>query len=370
MNYIVQFVENIFKYIYIIYKMSAYNKTFYDNFYVKNKSLFSTLDKFKNVDINNYDTCLNKLKLTINDIKKIHKNINNNNRRNIINYEPNKLTLFSDKCYDNFETEYKGTISTVSNNITNSKNIKDKNSDISLLLNLEYLTCRDPNKYKRVIVFKNKLNITLLDFSTSNFSGRKYYRYLFTKLILGDDYNLQNKTNGFYNDGTLGQEIIYYFLEIYCYDRYNFFKKLAINSYNDEIPQHVQETAPLFPALLANINELLVNKNWKNDYPPIDGVTYFDKSPNSKYGIEIVIYTSEISLELINSIYINDGTNFVNKREDVTVFNPKTIDFIKLEKIITLSHKPSNIKIIEGGDYKSKYLKYKKKLNGLNINTN
>jgi hypothetical protein len=328
--------------------MSLYNKDFFNLFYKNNKNLLASLDKFKNINIHNEYEVLNKMKLTKKDIKYIHKRLYNTNSENILNFEKNNLTLFSGKCYDNMET-YKGTISTVTNNLTN-KLLEKKQSNISALFSNTYFNCNKENKYKRVIIYNNIYNTTLLNFTTNDYSGRKYFRYLLTILILGNDYKFNINKNQFHSDGTLAQEIIYYFLEVYCYDRYNFFKNLSVNDYNNNTLN-----------TLDNLNELFSNKIWIDEYPPIDGIIYLDfNSKDINYGIEIVIFINEFNLKEKNSIYINDGENFKEKKDEVTNFNPEiNINFKELDKKINNLYPPNILNIIEGGNYyHNKYNKY------------
>jgi hypothetical protein len=218
-------------------------------------------------------------------------------------------------------------------------------------MNSNFFNCKNDDKYKKIIVMNNNYTMTFLNFSTLNYSGRSLYRYLLTKIILGDDYDLYIVSNnysnyyGFYKDGTLGQEIIYYFLEIYCYDRFNFFYNLANEQY-----------------LL--INELFENIFWSNEYPSIDGVLYIDKSIDDMkeiYGIETIVFTPEIFLNEINNIYINDGVNFTFDIENVTINNkPININFNILKEWLT--HFNSSNQIMVGGKkYNKKYLLLQKK---------
>jgi hypothetical protein len=178
---------------------------------------------------------------------------------------------------------------------------------------------------------------------------------------LGDDYN-QNmvvknhaKYSGFYKDGTLGQEILYYFIEIYEYDRYNFFKNMA----NDEY--YLINNVDDIDKVNIKIDEFFSNKYWQNEYPAINGVIYIDKSSDivSSVGIETVIFVNELYLQPTNNIYINDGINFKDNKEDVTDTNNDVV--INMDALKTkLEGFNINPQIQVGGHYK-KYMKYKNK---------
>ena len=221
----------------------------------------------------------------------------------------------------------------------------------------------------------NKFNMTLLNFSTRDYSGRSFYRYTLTKLILGDDYdpdevvkNIDTYT-GFYKDGTLGQEILFYFIEIYCYDRYNFFFNMANEQYL--LLGKVNKDTDIKDTDIKNkkINELLKNKLWISEYPPIDGIIYLDKSNDDGRevsGIETVIFIPDIFLKKIDDIYINDGKNFKSKIKDVSELNPKLIDFNSL--FCYLKNLNSHKQKLIGGGYYDKYKKYKNKYLSLKNN--
>ncbi len=354
--------------------MSLYNKAKFHEFFnsPNNKILLRKLKKFASTNVDDLDSVLNTMKLTKNNIKTVHKTLSDNNPKNIINIPKKFIKLFSSKCFDNFETEYKGTLSTSSNMIQNNKlhTAPTKTSMFSA-----YFNCRNDNKFKRVVVLENNYDMTLLHFSSDDYSGRVYYRYMFTQLLLGDDYDqlevIQNhsKYTGFYRDGTIGQEIIYYFLEIYNYDRFNFFKEYITRDYV-ETKKHGSAVhgKEIGPPTSDKLNEMLSSKLWRNEYPAFDAVIYIDHNweGNTDFaGVEIVVFISEIYLEILESIYINDGTNFTPNKSDVnTVLDPNDIvvDIDKLEQYINNRYvTPDNIIMVGGNPYKQKYIKYKGK---------
>ena len=349
--------------------MSAYNKTKVEEFIrnPQNRELLSKLNKFKKIDLSNENLVINTMKLQKESVKRIHNFLLEKNKNAIINIKKDDVKFFTAKCFDDFENSYKGTVSYTTNTFSNDPN----KTTFDVMLNKNYFNCRDSNKYKRVIIATNKYNMTLLNFSTSNYSGRSLYRYILTKFILGNDYNPQivadnpTKYSGFYKDGTLGQLFIYYFLEVYCYDRFNFFKNMATEDY-----QLIRDIRDRDLAKQTKINEFLSNELWLNQYPGIDGVLYMDKSTNDRTvltGVETVVFVQEIYLTTVDNIYINDGADFKSIKDDVTILTPPTIDMDILK--CTLNKLTSNNPIMVGG-YHEKYLKYKKKYLALKNLTN
>lgn len=341
--------------------MSDYNKKFFIEFYKNsnNKLLLTKLNKFANLDISNFDKVLNNMKIKKEEIKELHKKLKKNNESSIINIKKESVKFYSAKCFDNLETEYKGSVSFVTDTFYNN----DFPDSFSAMLNSNYFNCKLPNKYKRIIMMTNIFNMTILNFSTSNYSGRSLYRYLFTKIILGDDYEpeliIQNigEYTGFFKDGTLGQEIIYYFIEIYCYDRYNFFYNMA----NDE---YILKKNQLSEEKNTKIKELLENELWQEEYPNIDAVMYIDKSMDESkivIGIETVVFINEVYLKKVKDIYINDGTDFKLDKTLVTNFTNPTINMNKLHCLLKEHNSQNQIMVGGGESYYNKYLKYKNK---------
>ena len=373
--------------------MSEYNKKAFDRFFANksNLEMLSELNKFKSININDKDTLLNTLKLTKSNVKNIYNNIKNSSYENsIIKINKNKLTLFSAKCNDNFETIHKGVLSTTTDLFINNKL---HTSSFRGSLVQKYFDCNESNKYKRLIVFKNKYNLTLLNFTSDNYSGRKYFRYLMTKELFGDDYDLskvsQNyaKYSGFYKDGTVGQEFINYFIEIYAYDRYNFFMNLVKKDYETNIPctdtiQSLPYTYSIKYNCIENkYDEITENELWSNDYPPFDGIIYIDYTEGSSNSIagstcelsfdssthcresavETVIYIPEIYLAIIKNLYMNDGEHFTfNKDEVISTNSNQMIMFAKLESFINDNFINTSNQLLVGGAYNT-YLSNKNK---------
>jgi hypothetical protein len=346
--------------------MSLYNKTFFFEFMKNdtNKLFLSKLKKFREIDITNVNKVLEVMKLNKDSVKKIHLLLQNDNNDAIINIEKKKIKFFTAKCFDKFETDYKGSVSFTTDTFINETNENSFNA----LLNNEFFKCKSDNFYKRIIIMTNIYNMDFLNFSATNYSGRSFYRYIMTKMLLGDDYDpvmiVKNfdKHHGFYKDGTLGQEIIFYFIEIYCYDRYNFFNNLSNEQYLLVDP-HNKNSKDEKEEKNNKINELLINKMWRSEYPSIDGVIYVDKSnDNGKeiIGIETVVFIPDIYLTKIDDIYINDGINFKSDLKDVVSKNPDQlrINFNSLSCMLKTLNSPTQIMI---GGYHKKYLKYKNK---------
>ena len=214
-----------------------------------------------------------------------------------------------------------------------------------------------------------------------------------TKELFGDDYDLskvsQNyaKYSGFYKDGTVGQEFITYFIEIYAYDRYNFFMNSVKKDYETNIPctdtiQSLPYTYSIKYNCIENkYDEITENELWSNDYPPFDGIIYIDYtegSSNSIAGstcelsfdssthcresaIETVIYIPEIYLAIIKNLYMNDGEHFTfNKNEVISTNSNQMIMFAKLESFINDNFINTSNQLLVGGAYNT-YLSNKNK---------
>jgi len=137
----------------------------------------------------------------------------------------------------------------------------------------------------RISFYKNKFKLYLYNFSSPNYKNRYIFRLLITKIILGDDYldilssPFEYIKHGFFEDKTIGQEVYYYFLELYNYDRY----KILKSSYDNFFDTFNRETFEEY----YNCDQI------NDEYPPFDDVLYFD---NSKYkdmnfpGIECLIF--------------------------------------------------------------------------------
>jgi hypothetical protein len=167
----------------------------------------------------------------------------------------------------------------------------------------------------------------------------------------------------------LGQEIINYFIEIYEYDRYNFFDKIA-KTYYQKIRNHAYDVMLYDDKIITKISELFSNKYWKKEYPPLNGVLYMDVSDNGSnqiYGVETLIFVNELILNNIKSIYINDGYHFVDNKSNVTNTDNNVFIHINLLATYLDRHIDASKYVSIGGMNKSinKFNKYNKKINNL-----
>jgi hypothetical protein len=225
----------------------------------------------------------------------------------------------------------------------------DKSASVSL--NPIYYNINNKLSFGRISYYRNKLPVCIYDFSGDNYKNRFIFRKIVTKLILGEDFftkiivdNL-NPIEGFFKDNTIGQEIYYYFLEIYNYDRYNFLLK----SYN---------------SFISNFNrglfeEFLNSPEINREYPPFDGVLYFDHSihNNIQYpGTECLLFIKEIITKIFgikcafNNKFYN-SLQFVDAINDFNMYLDNPNDLVPIKDVCK---EFNNI-------YKNKYLKYKKK---------
>lgn len=217
-------------------------------------------------------------------------NIRHNNCSNINNFKYELYEFFwnTDECQrngamsmvscDNISNDSRYTTEDLLNSINNYKQRYITN--ISAVSN--YLG-NNLQKYCRIIKFKNKLKLRILNCDPDNYSGRLIFRQLITKILLGDDYDF-SFTEGCYKDGSLGQEVIYYLFEIYNYDRYWLLHKL----YYKILKKHI----------INNPN--ISFENFYNDksiniiYPSIDGIYYYDSSETNIESKNIIINGTEL----------------------------------------------------------------------------
>jgi hypothetical protein len=309
--------------------MSLYNKTKWDRFVQVNYDNIKQLQKFSNM--NSADDILRIAKLTKNQIYELRKIFS------VVYYDINKLKIATAARIQMYDPSknikipmplsiYESTYNNLTNNIPLQKSFanefyefdwgeQSRNGTISLtscdstipssrtiaqdkyLLNLSTTINyfgETFDLFGRFIYFKNKCPLRILKPETKNYSGRYSFRYYLTIMILGDDYKFNFKDEVF-PDGTLGQEIIYYLLEIYAYDRYHF----LFNAYSKLTAIDPNITLEDFYGA-SNIDEV---------YPAMDGVYYYDhsiaKSINIR-GTEILIFTPELLLNISEVFYITD----------------------------------------------------------------
>jgi hypothetical protein len=322
--------------------MSFYNKTKWDFFINNNYNDIIKLNKFKNC--NNTHAILEAAKLTSNDINKlinlfsnklIYYDINKLNSYHVVkinsitepqfnniikkeNLDNTKYNFF-EKFWNDNNNKRTGTISMVScdnisprsrsdyNNSTNDKlNVVDNVGNIAI--NTKYFGNKI-NNFGRIVHFRNKHSLRILNCYPTDKLGRYFFRLNITKIILGDDYSF-NFIKGCYKGGCLGQESIYYLLEIYNYDRY-------YNLFN------------MYSKINTNIDNLHINlpskysfENFYNNpavntyYPSLDGLYYHDDSniPDininiNVHGTELLIFIPELLLNIISSKFIDDIIN-------------------------------------------------------------
>ena len=395
--------------------MSLYAKKIVSKFIVSNKDLLLKLDKFKH--LNNYSTddeFINAMKIRVNDLSTLYSELLKDNK--VLYYNINDLKLINsnssfplNKSTVMTVQQIKDELNLVKNDLMNkvtiptSKNINkffdfydiiningragsmsfslctdnkvinniydemckncnqtmctcsplqqnDKSASISL--NPKYYNIDNNQSFGRISYYNNKLPVCIYDFTGTNYKNRYIFRKLITKLILGEDFftkiivNNLNPIEGFFKDNTIGQEIYYYFLEIYNYDRYNFLLK-SFNSFSSNFNR-------------GNFEEFFNSPETNKDYPPFDGVLYFDhsKHDNLDYpGTECLLFNKEIITKLIgikcafNNKFYN-STEMINAIDDFNIYldNPTDIKII------------NNVcKEFDTANYKIKYLKYKQK---------
>lgn len=345
--------------------MSKYNYAKAVEFISHNKEFLVRLDKFKGLSKSSRDSeFLNRMKITIEDMIKFMRknkdkkldfkmkelvlvNASTSFREDNINVIENgiKNNFPRDKFFDfesstNKISNREGTMSfSLCNEITFLKKpecFESEKCHISkfylsnVSINPRYYSLDKPYSFGRITYFFNDLPLTILNFYTADRRGRIQFRREVTQLILGDDYltkitnfNGQENHIGFFKDKTIGQEIYYYFLEIYNYDRYNYF----INSYiKNNLSEEVVKLS--FGEFVSTLDD---------DYPDFDGVVYFDTSSFKDIdypGPEVLIFSAELKLSICgylmawnNKYYTvqqkqelkDDFLKYINNRKDYIV---------------------------------------------------
>jgi hypothetical protein len=327
--------------------MSLYNKSKWDYFVSSNYNQIIQLDKFKNC--HNGDNILDTAKLQPYDINKLINLFSNNlkiyeinklktyhvlksknkidvhqynNIKNKTNLNYSKYDFFELFWKDNNENTRNGAMSMTScdnvskesrtsySNPTNDLN--DESNIGNIAINPAYFG-EQINDFGRIVKFKNSHKLRILYCNPTNKLGRYFFRKAITKILLGEDYTF-NLRDGCYKDGCLGQEIIYYFLEIYNYDRYYNLQMLFNNlKNNNEYELHI------------NLPDKYTFEEFYNDesvniyYPSLDGLYYHDDSSMkvdgteiSVHGTEIVTFIPEKLFDISSSIFIN---NIINSTE-------------------------------------------------------
>lgn len=324
--------------------MSFYNKTKWDYFINNNYNNIIQLNKFKNC--NNTHDILEAAKLTSNNINKlidlfsnklIYYDINKLNSYHVvkinsitepqfnniiknINLDNTKYNFFEKFWNDDDDNNKRtGTISMVScHNVspysrinyktTNDDNLNVNNNVANIAINTNYFGNKI-NNFGRIVHFRNKHILRILYCYPTDKLGRYFFRLNITKIILGDDYSFNFK-EGCYKDGCLGQESIYYLLEIYNYDRY-----YTLFSMYNKIKTNTDELYINLPSKYSFDN--FYNSNAVNTYyPSLDGLYYHDDSniPDininiNVHGTELLIFIPELLLNIISSKFINDIIN-------------------------------------------------------------
>lgn len=372
--------------------MSIYNRNYCVKFIEKNYDKLKTLKKF--MECNNNNDINEKMKLTKNDVKTILNEFDNN----IIYYEPNKLVTFSagmskkkidnksiplakddyeqvlnyltnktldidhkkyelyELFWNNSEHKRSGTMS-----MSSCSNISDKSRQqivpkgTSIVYD-KYVTNTSaiPEYFgnnlqynSKIVKFKNKLKVSILNCNADNYIGRYVFRKKITEIILGDDYNFDIQNNETYMDGSLGQEVIYYFLEIYNYDRFNELNHIYHEFLNKNLSVNTNISFENF------YNDKLINKI----YPSIDGVYYYDqnkfidknRAEYNIHGTEIVIFTPDLCMNLYSVHYfniLNDKITFKDtKTLDEQINNLKNLidNYDNLNKEIPMSIESFNV---------------------------
>lgn len=373
--------------------MSKYNASKWNEFCISNFNNIKKLRKF--MHCNDMHDILETIKIKPKQIFEIYNFYNND----VIIYEPNKLTTFSsvkiqDRTKPNKVMDI-GKFENIYNNINNlNYNFDDfkyevyelfwkKEKDVRMGA-MSMSSCRDispksrSNKidnfifqdvmkstnvnsiknyekyvtntsalpsyfgtnilhYGRIIKFKNRCKLKILNCNPDNYSGRFIFRRYITQLLLGDDYKF-NFTKGVYSDGSLGQEIIYYIFEIYNYDRYHMLFKIYYDFFGRKINVNPNIEFVEF------YNDEMINKI----YPGLDGLYYYDQNTYTMadsmelnvHGTEILIFTPELIFNISKVIYLDIVNNKLTFKDVLTEqeMQNNLLNFIK-----TYSQKNQNI---------------------------
>jgi hypothetical protein len=364
--------------------MSEYNKKFCVDLIINNKNELLKLKKFSSLNLlSSIDEFINCMKLSKDNIIKIENEIGENNIMNIQTngiklYNTNKIKKFYSKSELNtyklpeniFKTSdpesYKGSMSFSSCFFKNENKIKDNFVSVNdVYFGTNFI------QFPRITSYTNDYKLRLFNFTTFDYTGRIYYRNLVTKLILGDDYKF-NLKNGFYNDSTLGQEVIYYLFEIYNYDMYNYINNIIENNKKDN---HI-----------VTYDDIMNNPIWSKELHICNGIIYYDStndSHNNKIdGIEICIFNIDITLSISDILLLESDPNSIDSIT-LDIYNIEELNkkFIELKNnydllkdvrfrytslirkrieqfLIQLSGSLCKKNIISGGFY-NKYNKYK-----------
>jgi hypothetical protein len=253
--------------------------------------------------------------------------------------------------------------------------VQPNDNDISatVSLNPKYYNFKYNKSFGRISYYVNKLPLHIYNFSSENYKNRYLFRNIITKLILGDDFydvifNFNFKPeHGFFKDYTIGQEVYYYFLEKYNYSRHSY----LLNSYNKFVSNFNKDI----------YEEFYNNEEINNEYPPIDGVLYFDHSIYDRIdypGIECLIFNKENVTKIKGNKFAFDNTyydsnSFVGVIDKFLIFiqNPTIstpidnvcINFNTLQNLSKIPPLPSMSALSQNsvGGYYNKYLKYKHK---------
>jgi hypothetical protein len=248
-------------------------------------------------------------------------------------------------------------------NCINITSKDDKSASVSL--NPKYYGVETKESFGRISFYKNTLPLYLYDFTSSNYKNRYIFRTIVTKLILGTDYfdkiiihNIK-PTVEFFKDYTIGQEIYYYFLELYNYDR----NKYLLHSFNT------------FTSVFnkGKFEEFYNSAEVIDSYPPFDGVLYFDHAIHNNIdypGTECFIFNKELVTKFVGSKFNFNNTFYKspdinNAINDFITYLANPTDLTPMTNICENFDKQQ----IGGDYYKNKYLKYKKKYNYLKYNT-
>ena len=203
-----------------------------------------------------------------------------------------------------------------------NKNIVADDTAATVSLNPRYYDIENPKNFGRITYYKNNKTLHIYDFSSNNYKNRYVFRKFITELILGPDSTdkiINNNLSvqiGFFRDDTIGQEIYYYFLEIYNYDRYN----RLLNSYNSFSSTFNK----------SSFNEFCNDEMIITMYPPFDGVLYFDHSTykNVNYpGTECLLFNNELNVTLYGILFV-----FNNKFYNANSVKTSLDDFLNYIK--------------------------------------
>lgn len=337
--------------------MSLYNRKAALTLASNNKELLIKLNKFSNLTINSpVDAFINQMKISIPDMIEFIKR--NEDRKLTLNKFSTTFVNASssfpidtnvsqiqtsfqtnmprDKFYDMITrtiTGRNGTMSFTSCDVNLQRVTCEKNNcftslqdnyDAIVSMNPRYYKLNEPITFGRMTFFTNIFNFHLLDFYSANYFGRQEFRRQITELILGKDYftkvinnNIygKNKRNGFFPDKTIGQEVFYYMLEIYNYDRYNY----LIDAYKI----NGMSTKPGSQC----IDDFIGTDS--QDYPAFDGVIYYDTSSSMKVeypGPEILIFSADIKLIII--AFLTAWNNKLYLQSEVTEMKEDFLNFI------------------------------------------